>query len=279
MYHEPLLIGSFPLIGLAQIPSRRPPASAALPDAAAALVDKDVEGDKDGVVDGDPQDASSSSSWSPPSDLANAWESLVGISSTDSWEESKSLGPSISALTRRWSAPESGFRPLRRDLCLHAQFEKLAKESKLLMDFALSSMAASSAAAHAVLHAAAFVGEFVRNLSSVSPDPAWASFCEDAVKAVTLDALHPLRDASLGLAHVFGRAASSIWSGVICHANSAIQPVLRSSPPSSGFFFGDPAAQVTSSNNLAVMSSLVQRQCTPASRGFFRRPAAPARGS
>ena len=146
------------------------------------------------------------------------------------------------------------------------------------MDFALSSLAASCAAAHAVSHAAAFMGEFVHNLSSVLPVPAWASFCQDAEKAVASDALLPLRYASCSLTHIFGRAASTIRSGVVCHANSAIQLVLRSTP-SSGFFFGDPAAQVLSSLNLAVMSLLVQWQRAPSSRGFFRRPAASSRGA
>ena len=236
----------------------------------------------DGKADGEEEEDSSAShsSWTPPSDLADIWESLVGIAPSDSWEESKRLGPTISAISLRWSTLDSRFRPLRKDPCLHAQFEKLSKENKSFMDFAFSSMAASTAAAHAVSHAAAYMEEFVRNLSSVLPDPVWASFCENAEKAVTADAILPLRDASRGLAHNFGRAVSFVRSGVIRHSDAAIQPVLRSSPPSSGFFFGDPAAQVSSSLNLAVMSSLIQRQRAPASRGgYFRRPATSSRGA
>ena len=82
----------------------------------------------------------------------------------------------------------------------------------------------------------------------------------------------------LAASPIFGRVACTIWSGVICHANFAIQPVLQSTP-SSGFFFGNLLAQVSSSLNLAAMSSLVQRQRAPSSRGFFRRPAASSRGA
>ena len=218
--------------------------------------------DEDGV-----SSASPLSSWSPPSDMADSWRSLVGLSSPSVWRESTRLGPSVSGLVRRWCSPDSGFRSLRRDPCLHAAFEELLTESTALLEFAFSSMAASSAAAHALSHASAFIGEFVRRLASFSPDPAWPSFCEGAESAISNDALLPLRDASRCLAHVFGRATSAIRAGVIRHADSSIQPILRTSPPSSEFFFGDPADQVLSSLRLALLSSLLPRPLAPASRG------------
>ena len=128
--------------------------------------------DEDGV-----SSASPLSSWSPPSDMADSWRSLVGLSSPSAWGASTRLGPSVSGLVRRWCSPDSGFRPLRRDPCLHAAFEELSTESTALLEFAFSSMSASSAAAHALSHASAFIGEFVRRLASVS---AWASFCIEA---------------------------------------------------------------------------------------------------
>ena len=211
--------------------------------------------------------------------MADNWKSLVGLSSSGAWEPSKRLGPPVSGVIRRWGAPDSGFESFRRDPCLHSTFDKFSKDMKPFLDLAFSSMAASSAAAHAVSHASAYVDEFVRHLASVSSDPAWAPFCADAEKSVSDNALLPLRDASRCLANVFGRSASTIRAGVVRLADSSIQSVLRSSPPSSGFFFGDPAAQVSSSMNLAVMSTLIQRQRAPASRGFFRRPAASTRGN
>ena len=107
-------------------------------------------------------------------------------------EDSERLGPSISALVRRWSAPVSGFRPWRLDPCLLAAFEKRSQESESFVHFAFSSMAAFSAATHAISHASAYTDKFLRNLASVLSKPAWTSFCEDAKKAFTNDVLFPL---------------------------------------------------------------------------------------
>ena len=268
--------GSFRLLGTHRISSLVSPASEAGDDAV-----NDVDDDEVRVVeDEDEETPASPSSWSPPSDLADLWLTLVGLSSPDSWEESRRLGPPVNNLLRRWSAADSGFRPFRRDPCLHAAFEKLSKESKSFLDFCFSAMQASCASAHAVSHASAYIDEFVRSLSAILPEARWTAFCEDAERAIKLDVLTPLHDASRGLAHIFGRSVTTIRSGVVRHADSAVQPVLKSSPPSSGFFFGDPSAQVTSSLNLAVMSSLVSRQRPSSSRGgYFRRPAASTRGA
>ena len=81
----------------------------------------------------------------------------------------------------------------------------------------------------------------------------------EAESAISSDALLPLRDALRCLAHVFGRATSAIRAGVVRHADPSIQSVLRSSPPSSDFFFGNPATQVSSSLRMAFLSSLIQR--------------------
>ena len=266
-----------PMLGMPRVSPFLPPASssAAVGVDVASFGDGDDDDDGDDVRHGEDvavvdedgvSSASPLSSWSPPSDMADSWRSLVGLSSPV-WRESTRLGPSVSGLVRRWCSPDSGFRSLRRDPCLHAAFEGLSTDSSALLEFAFSSMSASSAAAHALSHASAFIGEFVRRLASFSPDPAWTSFCEEAGSAISNDALLPLRDASRCLAHVFGRATSAIRAGVIRHADSSIQPILRSSPPSSEFFFGDPAAQVSSSLRMALLSSLIQHQHAPASRG------------
>ena len=276
-------------------------ASAGVDDASTGVGDEDastgvggkdddgVEDDDDGVKDDDDasvvaeegdSSASPPSSWSPPPDMADIWKSLVGLPSSSSgkWEPSTRLGPSTSGVIRRWGSSDSGFSSLSRDPCLHTTFDKYLKESKALLDLAFSSMASSSAAAHALSHASAYVDEFVRRLATVSAEPGWASFCAEAEKAISDNALLPLRDASRCLAGIYGRSTSTIRAGVIRHADPSIQSVLRSSPPSSEFFFGDPAAQVSSSMNLAVISTLIQSQRAPASRGYFRRPGAYSRG-
>ena len=77
----------------------------------------------------------------------------------------------------------------------------------------------------------------------------------DAECAISTDVLLPLWDVSHSLASAIGRSVVTFCTGIVKHADTAVQPVLRSSPPAAGFFFGDPAAQVTSSVNLAVVLS------------------------
>ena len=141
-----------PMLGMPRVTPFLPPASSS------AAVGVDVasfgDGDDDGddvrhgedvaVVDEDGvSSASPLSSWSPPSDMADSWRSLVGLSSPSVWRESTRLGPSVSGLVRRWCSPDSGFRSLRRDPCLHAAFEELSTDSSALLESAFSSMCAS----------------------------------------------------------------------------------------------------------------------------------------
>ena len=108
-------------------------------------------------------DVTPPSSWYPPVDMVSTFNSLVGISS-DTWGETKRLGLSTTSIVRRWTAPDSGFGPFRRDPSLHVSFEKFAKDNKPFYDFAISTMGSSYAAAHSLMHAAAFVEEFLQRL-------------------------------------------------------------------------------------------------------------------
>ena len=116
------------------------------------------------------------------------------------------------------------------------------------MDFGFQCIAAASAAAHAVSHASAYVQEFVKNLPMLleeEENPGWVLLCAIAEKAVTSHALLPLHNAYKCLAHIVGRGVSTVRSGTIRHMDPSVQPVLRSSPPTADFLFGDPALQVT----------------------------------
>ena len=184
--------------GMPRISSFLPPASAPVADVPTG-VNGDGPGDNDeaDAEDEDDADASPVSAWSPQPDFAEVFKSLVGLSS-DTWEESKHLGPNVMPLLCRWSTPDSGFRPLRRDPCLHTVFEKFAKDNQPLYDFALTSTAMSITAAHATSHVAAFIGEFIQNLSFL-PESAWESYCVEAERAISTDVLLPLRDVSWSL--------------------------------------------------------------------------------
>ena len=55
----------------------------------------------------------------------------------------------------------------------------------------------------------------------------------------------------------------------------AIQPALWTSPPFAGYFFGNPVAQVSTSLNFVMMSSLIKKN--PAAKPFAKRQAAAPR--
>ena len=246
-----------------------------------AVVRTGVHGNDDGHTDDDDDsDADNDdhtpdrSDWSPPSDLSDIFQTLAGIQSPHAWSESGRLGPNIKSLLKFWAAPASGFGAPQRDTCLHPAYDKLTKECKAFVDHAFACVAASSAAAHAVSHASAYMLRFVKNLPGLFEDddhPGWSSFCTKAETAVTAHAISPLQDASKFLAHMVGRGVSTIRAGTIRNAAAAVQPVLRSSPLTADFFFGDPAVQVSSSVNLAVMSSLLGKKSSDSARGRGKR--------
>ena len=187
----------------------------------------------------------------------------------DAWEESKRLGPSTVSVVRRWTAAASKFHPIRR---LHAPFDKFAKENKPLYDFVFASLGLSLAAAHASSHAAAFIEEFVRKLSTILEGPFWSQFCADVKHAFNADVIFPLRNSTHCMAGSVGKAITAIRSGVIKNVGEAVQPVLRSSPPADGFFFGDPSSQVRNSLNFAMMSSLVTHPKITPTKPFTKQP-------
>ena len=77
----------------------------------------------------------------PPGLLLPTWlkpSCLKSVSTPTHGKKSKRLGPSTVAIVRRWTAANSGFRPIRCDPSLHAPFEKFARDNKPLYDLVLS---------------------------------------------------------------------------------------------------------------------------------------------
>ena len=229
-------------------------------DAAASDFQTDVIGDGVGLEDeyGEgaltlavvDEDVTLPSSWAPPPDMVSTFDSLVGIS-LDTWGESYCLRLSTTSVVRHWTAPDSGFRLFRRDPSLHVPFEKFAKD-KPFYDFGLSTMGSSFAAAHSSMHAAAFIEEFLQRLPTVLEGPFWAKWCVDVAHAFQADVLLPLRDSARCSSGSVGSSVMAVKTMVVKSAEVAIQPVLRTSPPSAGYFFGDPATQVSTSLNLLI---------------------------
>ena len=118
-----------------------------------------------------------------------------------------------------------------------------------------SSLGSSLAIAHASLHAAAFIGEFLQRLPTALEGPYWAQFCVNVEHAFAADVIFPLHDITCCLACSVSRSITAVCSGVVKHAEVAIQLVRWSLPLSAGFFFGDP---VSTSLNFAMMSTLIK---------------------
>ena len=152
----------------------------------------------------------------------------------------KRLGLYTTSMVFQWTAPDSGYRPFRRDPSLNMPFDKFAKDNRLFYKFALSTMGSSYAAAHLLMHAAAFVEEFPQHLPTVVEGPNWAKWCVDVASSFQANILLPLKDSVCYSSGSVGSSVMAVRTGVIKSAEVAIQPILRTSPPSAGFFFGDP---------------------------------------
>ena len=103
----------------------------------------------------------------------------------------------------------------------------------------------------------------------------WAfdgEFCINIDRAFQAEVILPLHDAARCLAGSVGSSITAVSAGIVKHAKVVIQP---SSPPSTGFFVRDPVAQVSTSLNFAMMSTLIKDKCPPV-KPYVKRPAAAA---
>ena len=193
------------------------------------------------------------------------------------------FGPSnVRSLTKRWggSTASSAFRALRPDPCLHGAFDKAKVTNKSLVESAASLASAAGAAAHAVLSAASHIEKFVDVLGRVQVDnEEWAQFFASSASDLKKDVVSPLMDAAALQASVYGKAVSSVHSGVIAAAETPVKSALKDIPPSGGFYFGDPAERLTANMSYAVMAAQLA-STSSSSRGkrggaassFSRRP-------
>ena len=207
-----------------------------------------LSGDEDAEA---PDDASPSAE-AFSGEVVAAWSSSSPATSTPS---------SAARLLRRWGGDpaSSPFAPPRQDPCLHAAFEAFQRASKPVSEMASAMSSTSGAAAHAVLLAAAKLDALKDFLSAALPpgadDEYWRRFFEECSSDISGGILPPLQDAVKILQSGYGRGVAAVRSGVIAAAAPSIQSFLKTSPPSDGFFFGNPTQQLTASMNYAVMAA------------------------
>ena len=219
------------------IPSAAPdaPASATL---ASIDDDADHDGDTASVRTVDDHTVSPITGWMPPTDIASNFLQLVGMDS-DVWEDSKRLGPSTANVVKRWTAPASGFRPIRRDPSLLAPFDKFAKENKPLHDFAMTAMGSAFASAHATSHAVAWLEMILAWLPTVWSGNGWEEFVDGLSSGIRDNVLFPLRDSAHCMAGISAKSITTVRSGVVKNSGEAVSAVLRTAAPSDSFFFGN----------------------------------------
>ena len=245
----------------------------------ADLDDASSVGDSTSIQTGDDNDVSPFTGWEPSAGIATKYMELVGLDS-DVWEDSKRLGPSTANVVKRWTAPSSGFRPIRRDPSLLTQFDKFAKESKPLHDFAVNALGSSFASAHATSHASAWLEMIMGWLPTVWKGNGWEEFVDNLSSGIRDNVLFPLRDSAHCMAGISAKSITTVRSGVSKNAGEAVSVVLRTAAPSDGFFFGNPSSEVKDSLNFAMMNSWIvgSRPKTPAApqKQYEKRPATAA---
>ena len=230
------------------------------------------------VASGDDEDSaavyagsSSSAPIKPSTEAESHWLSVLDF---EKESVKSSFGPNISKATRRWGGDvkTSAFRALRQDPCLHACFDKAKGSNKSLIDSSLSTSSAAGASAHAIITAQGIVKDWVDFLESYSKqheskkDKVWEDFYNDRAKVLKEWALKPLDDALRLQAGIYGKAVSTIRNGVLAAADSAIKSVLKDSPPSEGFFFGNPSDELHSQVQLEFMTKQLKSPA-PSFRG------------
>ena len=251
---------------LGVVDAASPPAPLQFPSVAAGSPRDDGDGGgdyEDDAADDAAAHAGSSSS-SSSIEFEEKFAAMLGLSADD---VPAVYGPRAHRATKRWAGPSTSsvFRPLRRDPCLLSQFERFVSSDKAFFDLASVTMAKSGAASHALLSASSYIERFLDGLRHVLSTPEWPATCDHVDAAMNEHVLAPLRDATSSLADAFGRALSGVRAGVLKSAASSVVPVLRSSPPSGGFFFGNPTALVTSSMNLSALDAIIRRPSSPSS--------------
>ena len=168
-----------------------------------------------------------------------------------------SFGPKTHRLTKRWggASAASAFRALRPDPCLHQAFDDAKKSNKTLVESSSVFASASGASAHAILAASEKLEKFIGEISSVvCADEQWMNYFAQAASSLKMDVLFPLKDAVSLQASIYGKAVSTVRTGVVAAAAAPVKSALKDIPPSGGFFFGDPAERLSANMQYAYMA-------------------------
>ena len=221
----------------------------------------------------------SSSMMTPEPEMIDYWRSSI-----PAFSSSTSFRPLSFAKnrTKKWSSEAApDFAPPKQEPFASAHFASFKESSKASFENAMHLMTSSGAAGHAIAYAAARIGAMQDSFAKQATSPEereeaapWLQCCADIASA--------LQDASRILGANYAHGLLEVRKGVLKAASHHLTTILKDSPPSEGYFFGNPEKQVlTSAQLMQAEASLAQASRPPASkapRRFFQRPPA-SRGS
>ena len=218
--------------------------------------DEDIDDDDETLKDStDPTAAVT-----PSTAVAKKWKDLLKIPKIVPSAKASRFGPSIKKPLRKWADIEAAtdFSALRGEDCLHGAFEAMRKKNPDHLKLATFAANAAGAAAHASLTAAtAMDGVFAELKEAFAHDPNWTNWLSQTTEKLKSSVVSPLQDSASCNAAAYGYASWQVRQAVIKEADKSIQSVLRSKPPSNGFYFGDPADSIHAQMSYAYMSSAV----------------------
>ena len=210
---------------------------------------------------------STSSSRRPSKEALDVWNDTLDLSK----EPIRStFGPKVAGLMKRWGGDTAdSFRAPRMDPSLLHVFSKAKQANKSLVESSTAVAASSGAAAHAITSAMETVECWIAEIEKVAPtqEGGWKEFFQNMAASLKNDAAVPLNDALKLQAASYGKAVAAVRNGVVAAAEAPVKEVLKITPPSNGFFFGDPAERLNSSMGYALMSAQLQQASSSSSRG------------
>ena len=201
----------------------------------------------------------------PSAAVAKKWKELLKIPKVITSTKATRFGPSIKKPLKKWADVETAtdFSALRGEDCLHGAFEVVRKKNDHHIKLASFAANASGAAAHATLSAyTAMEGVFDELKDAFAHDQNWTDWLTQTKEKVKSSVLSPLQDAASCCAATYGLASWQVRQAVIKEADKSIQSILRSKPPSNGFYFGDPVDAIHAQMSYAYMSSAVRAKPT-----------------
>ena len=183
-------------------------------------------------------------------------------------------------MLKKWGARNEApdFTLPRPDQCLLAQFEKAKRVNKAQFEIADYAMSYAGASAHASLSAASSIKQLPADLGLLGFDESVIAYIEEEVAPKLIKTLEESAKASAAMSSY---AFKKIRTAVLDNSVPAVKAVVKSTIPTAGNFFGNPAEGLHAAMSLAFLSGASASSAKPARRAFTAssRPTKPSESS